>query len=67
MAKKTKWNEVKRSRDKTKIGKEIIWYIFWSHSRMRLLYDIKSNLYNVLKLKCVSITNIKHYMESVIR
>ena len=32
---------------------------------MRLLYNMKSNLYSVFVLKCVSITNviIKHYME----
>ena len=35
-----------------------------NHSRMRLFYDVKSNLYNVFILKCVSITNVSiaHYM-----
>ena len=36
---------------------------------MRLFYDMKSILYNVFILKCVSVTNmrIEHYMAGVIR
>ena len=36
---------------------------------MRPFYDMKSNLYYVFILKCVSIANvcIEHYMEGVIR
>ena len=36
---------------------------------MRLFYDMKSNLYNALILKCLSKTNVsaEHYMKGVIR
>ena len=48
---------------------EITFCLLWSHLRMRLFYDMKSNLYNVFILKCVSITNIsiEHFTEGVIR
>ena len=36
---------------------------------MRLFYDMKSNLFHVVILKCVAVTNIsiEHYMEAIIR
>ena len=58
-----------RNRQRNNMIKSRQTNIFGSHSRMKLFYDMKSNLYNVFILKCVSITNIsiENYMNGVIR
>ena len=47
----------------------LLFCLLWSHSQMRLFYDMKSNLYNVFVLKRVSVTNVstEHYTEGVNR
>ena len=41
----------------------------WSHSSMILFYNMNSYFYNVLIMKCVSITNVstEHYIEGIVR
>ena len=65
-------NEIKRSPDKTEIGKGTIRYRvnkYLLKSQAHHIDDMKSNLYHVFILKCVSITNVSidDYMEGFIR
>ena len=65
MRRRASWNKTKIGKEHDKEWKKT----FWSHSHMRLFHDMKSNLYNVFIMKCVSMTNIsiEHYMDGVIR